>query len=174
MNTSKTTDGGESGVQSIELFLHQQSKPPIVVDARSDQRVDDLLRNAGVTDPEDWAVFVGEPLVEESDDSLEDVHENADVRRSLVELGMGRTGHLHCYRCRRVSVNVNYQSDTKPRTFPPGCNRPARAQVGEAGLPAQRHRCREPRAASLRIGRSAATEPTSRRAGCRARLRYLL
>jgi hypothetical protein len=119
MSTSKTTDRGDSDVEAVELFLHQQCRDPVVVDARSDQRVEDLLRSAGITDLTGQAVFVGESVAEDDDDSAVDAHEVADARKTLNELGLGRTGHVHCYRCRRVSVDVNYKCDTRQRTFPP-------------------------------------------------------
>lgn len=102
---------------SIDLFIHDGHQPPRLTAAHGDESLEAVLLREGIALNADVYLFVGD-----SDDAAdEDADEPEPLPHSLTVAGAGikRHSHLHCQRCRRVQVSVNYQSRTEQRTFSP-------------------------------------------------------
>lgn len=111
--------------QELELFVHVQGDKPKVVAASPTDILREVLTRLGVLGEgrDDMLVFVGE-----SEDALkepggvddgEDAHAPVDVGLTLEALGLQRRRHVHCHRCRRIAVEVNFGGKTIRRKFSP-------------------------------------------------------
>jgi hypothetical protein len=108
--------------QRIVAYVHSHGRDAVVVDARVGETVADVLRRAQVVTA-DCHVFVGESTTAleeavEIDDG-EDPMEPVAVERPLQDFVTGGQVHVHCHRCRRIAVVVNYQSGSKKHRFAP-------------------------------------------------------
>lgn len=111
--------------QKLELFVHGQgAKPKVIVAASGDVLGDVLIRGEVIKEgQDDILVFVGEceeALTEP--DEIEgggDKHAPIDLSLTLGMLDLKRHRHVHCHRCRRVAVEVNFSGKTKHRSFSP-------------------------------------------------------
>ena len=81
------------------------------------------LKQAGVNTGPGLFLFVGESehaLAEAVDiEDGDDAHEATDPNQTLAALGLHHGGHVHCHRCHRVTVSVNYEVHTKRHRFSP-------------------------------------------------------
>jgi hypothetical protein len=108
----------------LELFIHgQATKPKVIVAAPGEILRDVLIRAEFLKEGEDTLVFIGE-CEEALDEAAEiengsDQHEPVEVTLTIESLGIKHYHHIHCHRCRRVAVGVNFGSDTQHRKFSP-------------------------------------------------------
>jgi hypothetical protein len=113
-----------SSTEATEVFLHQGGGQPTVVKVALNAPLQQALKDAGISIPEESHIFTGEcsdSLGSNFDDEDgEDGHQPADQSRTLKELGhVVKHGHIHVNTCRRIAVTVNYQSRTLRRRFSP-------------------------------------------------------
>ena len=109
--------------QTVDLIVHREGGVPQLVQARSDSRLKDALDQGAIgTDPA-LHVFVGESTVALAElpevENGEDAHSPANMEQTLNALGIHGTGHIHCHRCLRVRVTVNYQNRSAHHRFSP-------------------------------------------------------
>ncbi len=108
--------------QGVVAYVHCHGRDAVVVDVQVGETVADVLRRAQVATA-DCYVFVGEStsaLEEPGEvDDAEDAMEPVAVERQLQEFVSGGHVHVHCHRCRRIGVTVNYQSESKKHRFAP-------------------------------------------------------
>ncbi len=106
----------------IELFLHSHGEKPKKVGAGRDERLIDVLTRAGIN-AADVLVFVGEwteALKEEVNvEDGNDSHEPVDPTQTIERLKIRGHDHVHCHKCHRVAVEVNYGAGTKRHKFSP-------------------------------------------------------
>ncbi len=109
--------------EEFELFVHREGGGPRAVRVTADDRLADVLRRADAAPGPDAAVFVGESEHARADDrdedGGEDGHEPVDPALAVGAAGLRKGGHVHCHRCRRVGVSVNYGGRTKRHKFSP-------------------------------------------------------
>lgn len=109
--------------ETIDLFVHREGTKPLHVRAGSREQLAEVLRKAGVEVVAGLRVFVGQPAaVAQPDldkDDAEDSHDPVDTAATLADLGVRRSGHVHCHRCRRVAVAVHYNGREARRSFSP-------------------------------------------------------
>lgn len=109
--------------QNVQLFVHRHGIRPKAVSANADETLASTLRQAEVDFEESLLVFIGEAeeaLAEALDvDDGEDVHEPVEPNQPVSAFGSGRSLHVHCHTCRRVSVTVRYGQHTKRHRFSP-------------------------------------------------------
>jgi len=108
-------------MSTIEVFLHCEGAKAKIFKASPTEPLRDALNREGVGG---FAyVFIGEcreALDEPREvEDGEDVHEPADVTKSLEQLEIDRHRHVHCHGCRHVAVEVNYNSKTRRHRFSP-------------------------------------------------------
>ncbi len=108
----------------VDLFVHQEGVPPKHVRADGGEPLADALRRAGVEVQADLLVFAGQPASGPTEtgpetDDAEDAHEPVDPAATVAGLVIGRSGHVHCHKCRRVAVTVHYQQHNARRRFSP-------------------------------------------------------
>lgn len=106
----------------VELFVHCHSAKPKKLSADSNECLRDVMAKAGVVAAGDL-IFVGEwaeALKEPDDvDDGDDSHEPIDAGLTLEQLKIRGHDHIHCHKCRRVAVEVNYGPHTKRHKFSP-------------------------------------------------------
>lgn len=99
---------------SIELFIHSEGeREPRVVVVDDDRPLAQVLEDIGLVSDDEWHVFVGEPtdLIETSPgEEGESSHAAVDLAIPARDAGQGGFGHVHCHRCRRIRVTVQYRS----------------------------------------------------------------
>lgn len=108
--------------QTLELFIHRHAQKPTRVSADTAQRLRDVLSTAGAASVDEF-IFVGEcaQSLEASDPTADsaDTHPPVDQDLTLADLEIHNHEHIHCDRCRHISVAVNFSSDTVDHTFSP-------------------------------------------------------
>jgi hypothetical protein len=111
--------------QEMELFVHAQGAKPRVIVAESGEVLRDVLVRFEIIKEgqDDILVFAGEcdEALAEADDieGGADQHAPVDVNLTLEKLELKRHRHIHCHRCRHVTVDVNFSGKTKHRKFSP-------------------------------------------------------
>ena len=100
--------------KTIELFLQGEGINDIkLIRVPSDCTVRELIEKAqaesGTARHENEAIFL---LLEDRDDEL-----NLDAK--LHEAGIGHRHRVHCHRCRRIEVTVNFNGVSKFHPFTP-------------------------------------------------------
>jgi len=110
--------------REIEVFVHREGAVPKTVRVPAETPLAEVLAKASIDHHPDLLVFVGES-VEALEEALEieegeDTHEPVPVDHPLHHhAGHHRSLHLHCHRCRRIAVGVNYHAKTKHHRFSP-------------------------------------------------------
>jgi hypothetical protein len=109
--------------EEFDLFIHREGDTPRPVRASTSERLAEVLKRVDSALGPDVLVFVGESDHARGDDREEDGgedgHQPADPTLAVAALGLHRGGHVHCHRCRRVAVAVNYGGRTKRHKFSP-------------------------------------------------------
>jgi hypothetical protein len=109
--------------EKIELFVHSEGVRPKPVKIETTDTLAKLLEKAGIETKQDLLVFCGESksALQEQDgvEHGEDEHEPVKVDSIIDGLKLKKNSHVHCYRCRRIEVTVNYQNKTKHHKFSP-------------------------------------------------------
>jgi hypothetical protein len=100
--------------ETIEMFLQMEGITDVMlVRVPQNGAVRDIIEAArakGVTVPSGGEnVFV---LLEDSDEVLE-------LDKELKEAGIGNRQRVHCHRCRRIEVTINFNGRTESKAFPP-------------------------------------------------------
>ena len=110
-------------IQDVDLFVHCEAARPRPVRASIHETLASALKQAGVNTGPGLFLFVGESehaLAEAVDiEDGDDAHEATDPNQTLAALGLHHGGHVHCHRCHRVTVSVNYEVHTKRHRFSP-------------------------------------------------------
>ncbi len=103
-------------VDSIDFFIHEGRQPPRLAKAQGDELLETVLRREGVALDDDINLFVSNAA-----DELDEAGESEPLAAGLTvdDAGVKRHSHVHCQRCRRVQVSVNYQSRTEQQMFSP-------------------------------------------------------
>lgn len=98
-------------MERIEIFVQGEALRDIeIVDLRAEDSVDDLVAAArGLGLPTEGEVFV----------FLEDSEQSHEGDCKLKNIGIGHHSRVHCHRCRKVEVTVNYNAENKCHPFPP-------------------------------------------------------
>jgi hypothetical protein len=108
----------------VEVFVHSEGAGPKSIRLPAEATLAEVLAKAGVEHQSDFLVFVGES-VEALEEAFEvedgeDGHEPVPVHHLLHHhAGHHRTVHVHCHRCRRIAVSVNYHEKTQHHRFSP-------------------------------------------------------
>lgn len=109
--------------EEFELFVHREGGGPRAVRVTAGERLTDVLQRADAAPGPEAVVFVGESEHARTDnreeDGGEDGHEPVDPALTVGAVGLRKGGHVHCHRCRRVAVTVNYGGRTKRHRFSP-------------------------------------------------------
>jgi hypothetical protein len=109
--------------EEFDLFVHREGCGPRPVRASAGEPLAEILKRADAAPGPDVLVFVGESEHARADDrdedGGEDGHNPADPSLTASALGLHSGGHVHCHRCRRVAVAVNYGGRTKRHKFSP-------------------------------------------------------
>lgn len=104
------------------VFVHCHGREARAFDANPEETLADVLGRAQVL-LDGMHVFVGESvsaLTDTSDaDDREDTMEPVQAHSKVREFASGGHIHVHCHRCRRIAVTVNYQSGSKKHRFSP-------------------------------------------------------
>jgi len=107
----------------FEIFVHAQGAKPRVATGSREETLQTFLGRLGVLDggQGDLHVFVGEndEALNDPDDEQEDRQEPVDIGLTLEALRLHHKHHIHCHRCRRVAVEVNFGGKAKARKFSP-------------------------------------------------------
>ncbi len=109
----------------VELFIHSEGKrEPRVVVVDDDRSLGNVLDDLGLAGGADeMHVFLGEAtdLLDAGlgEDDGESSHEPVERMLPAREAGRGGFGHVHCHRCRRVVVTVQYRSRCQRRRVSP-------------------------------------------------------
>jgi hypothetical protein len=100
--------------KNVEIFLQGEGIPEIqLIRVPHDSTLRDVVKAAqgggaaAGQSAEEVIIFI-----EDSDRELE-----LDIR--LNDAGIGHRHRLHCHRCSKVEVTVNFNGTSKPHTFPP-------------------------------------------------------
>lgn len=101
---------------SIDFFIHEGEHPPRLAKGQGDELLEIVLRRERVTLDDEVRLFVDDA---ESDDEAAEESEPLSAGLTVDGAGIKRHSHVHCQRCHRVQVSVNYQSDTKKQMFAP-------------------------------------------------------
>jgi hypothetical protein len=88
----------------MELFIHRRGSDVELVEVEEHAAVRELAEKVGVADGEVW---------------LEDATEAIDLDATLAEAGIGDRSNVHVGTCRKVTVSVRYQTETKVYEVPP-------------------------------------------------------
>lgn len=105
--------------ESLEIFIHEGRQAARLVNAGIDETLESILRREGITFDDDVLVFVSNAEVDAEPDDAVGEPEPLPLGCTLVAAGLKQHAHVHCHRCKRVQVSVNYQSKTKDRAFAP-------------------------------------------------------
>lgn len=111
--------------EELELFIHSQGAKPKVVMARTHEMLRDVLvRTEAIKEgQDDLLIFIGEweEALTESDEieEGEDRHTPVDVSLTVEVVQLHRQRHIHVHKCKRVIVEVNFNSDAKRHRFSP-------------------------------------------------------
>jgi len=123
--------------QMIELFLQGEGIPDIkLIRVPQDCTVRELI---GKVRTESGAQHEEEIVL-----LLEDQDKELTLDAKLTEAGIGHRQRIHCHRCRRVEVTVNFNTATKVHVFSPAhtigkIKRWADDQFGLKGVDATEH-----------------------------------
>jgi hypothetical protein len=99
--------------QMIELFVQGEEIADItLIRVAQDSTIREVIRKAkdecGISASEEEILL----LVEDQDEEL-------ILDAKLIEVGIAHRHRIHCHRCRRVEVAVNFNGATKARAFSP-------------------------------------------------------
>lgn len=104
--------------EQLDVFVHCYGTKPKKLTAEPHERLRDILTKGGCS--ADNLVFVGEwneALAEV--EGGEDSHEPVDPDRVIRDLEIRNHEHIHCHKCKRIDVEINYGSGTKRHKFSP-------------------------------------------------------
>ena len=107
----------QMSVDSIDFFIHDGRLPPRLVKAYGDELLETVLRREGVG--LDHAIHLFASNAADEVDEAGEEPEPLPAGLTVADGGIKRHSHVHCQRCRRVQVSVNYQSRTAQRMFWP-------------------------------------------------------
>ena len=105
-------------VQAIEIFLHGKGKPQ-VISANDADTLYVVLAAADALPAVGEFVFVGEAFDEHGRGDAEDTQHPVDLGCSLIDLGLGRHGHVHTRAVHRVDVEVRFNGQEVKHWFSP-------------------------------------------------------
>jgi hypothetical protein len=129
----------EMSDNTIELFLQGEGIQDIkLIRAPQDCTVRELIEKARAESRATQHETEGMFLMAEDHD--EELNPNA----SLKEVGIGHRQRIHCHRCRRIEVTVNFNGMSRSHAFPPSTTikrikRWADDQFGIKGVDATEH-----------------------------------
>lgn len=110
-------------MKTIEIYLHGSDIKPRVAQASGSDTLRDVLTRNELGRGGDIQVFVGacnEALnAPASTDDEVDTQAPVNLDHTLDALELHRHRHVHCYRCPRVAVVVNFGGGAKRRKFSP-------------------------------------------------------
>lgn len=100
--------------KSIELFLQGEGIQDIKLirvppDCTVHELIEKALAESGIPHHETEGVFL----------FIEDHDEDLNLDASLGKAGIGHRHRIHCHRCRRIEVTVNFNGVSKLHTFSP-------------------------------------------------------
>lgn len=106
--------------ESLDFFLHLPSEKPRIAKAQPTETLAEVLRRMGVLLDDESHLFISHGDSDDSEaDSDEDSLEPVSASATLAAAGIRHHSHLHCHRCHRIEVSVNFQGETKTRKFAP-------------------------------------------------------
>ncbi len=100
--------------KTIELFLQGEGINDVKLirvphDCKVRELIEKIQAEMGAAQSQTGEMFL---LLEDHDNEL---HSDA----SLNEAGIGHRHRIHCHRCRRIDVTVNFNGESKSHTFSP-------------------------------------------------------
>lgn len=99
--------------EEFEVYLHgEQLKDDKIIKVSNNQSVRDLLKSFL-----DFSKLGSD--VNEIKLYLEDKEDFKDQNLNVMEIGIKRHSHIHCHRCRHISLTVTYNGQNKDRKFAP-------------------------------------------------------
>lgn len=111
--------------ETVELFVHLHGAKPKVIAAEAGETLRDVLTRSRIIreGEKDVLIFIGEcdEALNEPDDVEDgaDKHAPVDAGLTLEILKLREHRHVHCHRCRHITVEVNFGGKTKRRKFSP-------------------------------------------------------
>lgn len=105
-------------IPSFEIYLHGKGMPLIVM-ANGADTLHSLLAGADALPASDEFVFIGESHNEIVAGETEDRHHPANIGCTLIDLGLGRHGHVHTRAVHRVHVEVRFNGQAVEHRFSP-------------------------------------------------------
>jgi hypothetical protein len=108
----------------VEIFVHAEGRMPVPVKVLLNESLEDILKLAGIEPKAELNVFCGESVEALSQSAQaegleEDKHEPVSMKQTLDKVEIGKPGHIHCHRCKKIKVTVNYKEKTVIRQFSP-------------------------------------------------------
>lgn len=106
--------------ETIDIFIHRAGEKPQIAKIQPNDTLADALQRAGIALDEQMQLFVSHGDTEEADaDTHEDALDAVPPGTTAAEAGIRHHSHVHCHRCRRIEVSVNFQGQTQTRKFAP-------------------------------------------------------
>lgn len=100
-------------MSNIQIYLHGENiRDPKLVEVSEEAFIKDIINSYR-------EAFPNEGEVEEIFVFLEDEDEHKHHDHRGEEHGIKRRAHFHCHRCKRISVSVAYNHETKSLSFAP-------------------------------------------------------
>lgn len=88
----------------MELFIHRRGTDVELVEVEEEAVVRELVEKVGVANGEVW---------------IEGSAEAVDLEATLAEAGLTDRSNVHIGTCKKVTVSVRYQTETKEYEVPP-------------------------------------------------------
>jgi hypothetical protein len=88
----------------MEVFVHSRGKEVELIELEERAVVRELVEKVGVADGEVW---------------LEEQEETLQVDATLIDAGITDRSNVHVGTCKKVTVSVRYQTQTKDHEVPP-------------------------------------------------------
>ncbi len=106
-------------IDEFEVFVYPSAGKPMVVPARADSTLRQIVTRGGAKPGEDIAVFIALDAHGNEGEADETAHEGVSLEKTCREFGITRGGRVIFSHCRWVQVTVNYQNESPHRQFRP-------------------------------------------------------
>lgn len=106
--------------ESIDIFIHQAGEKAKITTAQPEETLATVLQRAGITLDDEMHLFVSHGDNEGDESDLDDdTVEPVSAGMTVAAAGGKHHSHVHCHKCRRIEVTVNFQDKVKSRKFAP-------------------------------------------------------
>lgn len=106
--------------ETIAVFIHLAGEKPQIAKLQPTDTLAEALQRAGIALDEQMQLFISHGDTDEGDaDTDEDALDAVPSATTVAAAGIKHHSHVHCHRCRRIEVSVNFQGQTQIRMFVP-------------------------------------------------------